>query len=190
MPMISFPSRRGRKPWLLATTSMAALLLGAAAPAQAGQKISGTTVAIVTNPAGQATTSIVITGSTVTGAVTNAGTITPGKAGLGLNGSTTVALFVQNSSVGGGVSNTGTINANGAKGFIGIEIVGTTVTGGIANIGTINATTTNQFAVGVQTDAASTITGDIVNKGDDHGQIGRRRQRPRYIRQRDGWRHQ
>ena len=62
---------------LLATTSVAALLL--AAPAQAGQTITNQTVATVTNPAGKATTSIVITGSTVTGAVTNAGTITPGK---------------------------------------------------------------------------------------------------------------
>ena len=66
---------------LLAGTSIAALLL--AAPAQAGQTITNQTVATVTNPAGNATTSIVITVSTVTGAVTNAGTISPGKPGGG-----------------------------------------------------------------------------------------------------------
>jgi hypothetical protein len=60
---------------LLAGTSIAALLL--AAPAKAGQTIT-TPQATVTNPAGQATTSIVINGTTVTGAVTNAGTISPG----------------------------------------------------------------------------------------------------------------
>ncbi len=79
-------------PALLATTSVAALLL--ATPAPAGQAITGQTVATVTNPAGHSTTSIVITGSTVTGAVTNAGTITPGK--VGVNGSVT-GLAVINS---------------------------------------------------------------------------------------------
>jgi fibronectin-binding autotransporter adhesin len=163
VPKSSLSPRRRRASFLLATTSIAALLLGAATPAQAGQAITNTTVATVTNPAGQATTSIVITGSTVSGAVANAGTITPGKAGLGLNGST-AALFVQNSSVGGGVSNTGTINANGAKLVVGIDIHGNIVAGGVSNTGTINVTT-NQAAEGVQIDAASTITGDIVNKG-------------------------
>jgi len=101
--------RLGLAPSLLATTSAAALLL--AAPVRAGQAITGQTVATVTNPAGHSTTSIVIIGSTVTGAVTNAGTIAPGKAGIN---NTTVALALLNSSVGGGVNNSGTITANGA----------------------------------------------------------------------------
>jgi fibronectin-binding autotransporter adhesin len=163
--MFSSSARRDRAPFLLATTSIAALLLGAATPAQAGQAVTNTTVATVTNPAGQATTSIVITGSTVTGAITNAGTIAPGKVGVDPNGST-AALLVENSSVGGGIANTGTIAVNGANQRpIGIDIVGSIVTGGLANRGTINATTTNLIAVGIQIDAASTITGDIVNKG-------------------------
>ena len=82
MPKISRASRPGRAsafmparysiparssmPALLATTSLAALLL--AAPAKAGQTITNQTVATVTNPAGNATTSIVINNSTVTGA--------------------------------------------------------------------------------------------------------------------------
>jgi hypothetical protein len=79
VPIFSSKPRRvlksGVAPALLATTSVAALLL--ATPARAGQAIT-TPQASVTNPAGHATTSIVITGTTVTGAVTNAGTITPG----------------------------------------------------------------------------------------------------------------
>ncbi len=81
------PSRHSRfTTSLLVTTSVAALLL--AAPAKAGQTITNQTVATVTNPAGNATTSIVITGSTVTGAVANAGTISPGT----LVGAGTAAL--------------------------------------------------------------------------------------------------
>ncbi|MBV9518450.1 MAG: hypothetical protein JO068_10045, partial [Hyphomicrobiales bacterium] len=83
MPVFSFDPiekrapRKALPPALLASTSLAALLL--AAPAQAGQTITNQTVATVTNPVNHSTTSIVITGSTVMGAVTNAGTITPGK---------------------------------------------------------------------------------------------------------------
>ena len=120
---------------LLAGTSIAALLL--AVPAKAGQTITNQTVATVTNPAGNATTSIVINGSTVTGAVTNAGTISPGT----LVGTNTAALAVTNSTIGGGITNTGTITANGANSNFGTGIVvtGSTVSGGITNGGTITA---------------------------------------------------
>jgi len=83
---------------LLASTCVAALLLGTA-PAKAGQVFT-TPQASVTNPAGQATTSIVITGTTVTGAVANAGTISPGT----LVGANTAALAVTNSTIGGGIT--------------------------------------------------------------------------------------
>ncbi|MBV8962169.1 MAG: hypothetical protein JOY97_03635, partial [Hyphomicrobiales bacterium] len=113
MPKLSPHARRlpalSLAPALLASTCVTALLLPA--PAKAGQTISNQTVMTVTNPAGQVTTSIVIIGSTVTGAVINAGTIAPGKAGVN---NTTVALAILNSSVGGGVNNSGTITANGA----------------------------------------------------------------------------
>jgi hypothetical protein len=122
---------------LLATTSLAALLLGA--PAHAGQSFTNTAVATVTNPAGQATTSIVITGSTVAGAVTNAGTIAPGKATP--NG-TTAALFVSNSTVGGGIVNSGTIDAVGGQIAAGILVTSGVISGGLTNTGSINATAT------------------------------------------------
>ena len=82
-PSRATPSR-GLAPSLLATTSLAALLLGGAPALAGGLSFDGQTQASVTNPANTTITSIVINNSTVTGAVTNAGTISPGKAGAGL----------------------------------------------------------------------------------------------------------
>jgi outer membrane autotransporter protein len=152
---------------LLATTSLAALLLGA--PAHAGQSFTNASVATVTNPAGQATTSIVITGSTVTGAVTNAGTIAPGKATP--NG-TTAALFVANSTVGGGIVNSGTIDAKGGQTAAGILISGGTVSGGITNTGSINATGTlpgNAVNPGLQANGLNLVTGGVFTGAIDNG---------------------
>ena len=128
--------------------------------------ITNQTVATVTNPAGNATTSIVITGSTVTGAVTNAGTITPGKPG-GLSGFATAgdirdeqhdrrwhcqyghdqrewrtvmsppSIFVNGSTVAGGITNAGTISAGQGSFGEGIFVIGSTISGGIANTGMI-----------------------------------------------------
>ncbi len=142
-------------PTLLASTCVAALLLGA--PARAGQTITNQTVATVTNPAGQVTTSIVITGSTVTGAVTNAGTIAPGKAGIN---ATTVALAINNSSVGGGVNNSGTIAVTGAQRAFAV-LIDSSISGGLVNSGTIDASA-GHTAVGIN---ANTIIGDVANSG-------------------------
>jgi len=148
---------------LLASTCVAALLLGAA-PAQAGQMIT-TPQASVTNPAGQATTSIVITGTTVTGAVANAGTISPGTT----VGTRTVALAVTNSTIGGGISNTGTINASGGNGNFATSIVltGSTVSGGITNAGTITASGASgaNGAIGILIQGNSTVSSGIANTG-------------------------
>ncbi len=115
MTKFSRASRPGRgpafKPALLATTSAAALLLGSVM-AQAGQTITANTSSV--SNAG-VTTSIVITNSTVTGVVTNTGTITPGTTANGGGGVTVTALAVINSSIGGGITNSGTINASGGN---------------------------------------------------------------------------
>ena len=64
---------------LLATTSIAALLLGAAPVEAGGLSFSNNPmVPVVNNPVNTTITSIVINGSAVTGAMTNMGTITPG----------------------------------------------------------------------------------------------------------------
>jgi len=149
---------------LLASTCVTALLLGAA-PAQAGQNIT-TPQMSGTNPAGQATTSILITGTTVTGAVANAGTISPGTALV----TRTVALAVTNSTIGGGISNTGTINASGGNDHFATSIVLTssTVSGGITNGGTITTSDANvnrvNRAIGILI-GNSTVSGGIANTG-------------------------
>jgi fibronectin-binding autotransporter adhesin len=159
---------------LLATTSVAALLFavptGAIAGPGAGQTVNGQTVATVTNAAGQSITSIIIRNSTVTGAVTNAGTITPGRAVTALN---TAAIFVAQSSVGGGVLNTGTISSNiGINGTgefpFGIEIANTVLAkgaaaGALVNSGTITATG-RLSGVGVFL-LTNVISGDVSNTG-------------------------
>jgi hypothetical protein len=154
---------------LLATTSLAALLLGA--PAHAGQSFTNQSVATVTNPAGQATTSIVITGSTVTGAVTNAGTITPGKANP--NG-TTAAVFVANSTIGGGIVNSGTITAMGTQAAAGILVNDGAISGGITNTGAINATATlpgNAVKQTLQASGLSLVTGGVFTGAIDNSGI-------------------
>jgi len=140
MPILPVAYQRfafSRAPALLASTCVTALLLGA--PAQAGQTVVNMTVQTVNNPAGNNTTSIVINGSKVTGAVTNAGTITPGV----LIVNTAVALAIDNSNVGGGITNSGTINANvkNTINTVGIGIVSqvsNVIAGGISNSGAIN----------------------------------------------------
>ena len=166
MPMLPAASRRlapafSRAPALLASTCVTALLLGS--PTQAGQTVTPSTPQMtVSNAAGNKTTSIVITGTSVSGAVTNAGTITPGKANVGLG---TEAILVTNSTIGAGITNSGTINtvpannlgqgvgtvgngvsnaagasivATGGVNSFGVQIVGSTITNGVTNAGSIN----------------------------------------------------
>jgi hypothetical protein len=77
-------------PALLATTSVAALLLGAPLPAgAAGISVTGNANK-VDNPANTTVTSIVVNAANVSGAVTNEGTVKPGKA-VTVNGVTVTA---------------------------------------------------------------------------------------------------
>ena len=122
-------------PMLLASTSIAALLI--ALPARAGQTITNQTIPSVTNPAGQTTTSIIIINSTVTGAVTNAGTISPGKM---IGGGKTAAIGVASSTIGAGIMNTGAINVNGTGSAAAINVTNSSVAGGITNTGAITVT--------------------------------------------------
>ena len=147
-------------PALLATTSVAALLLGA--PAQAGQSVTATTVASVSNPAGHNTTSIIITGSTVTGAVTNAGSISPGKAGFSGNS----GIVLNASTAGGGVLNSGTIDLSGGTGtnLNGINIAFSSITGGVVNAGAITLTGGN-FNAGINVNVSDKVSGGAVTAG-------------------------
>jgi len=152
----SFVSRRGGAPSLLATTSVAALLLGNPLPASAGQSITNTTVSSVANPQGKSTTSIVISGSTITGAVSNAGTISAGMPSV---------LSIATSTVGGGISNSGTINSTG-NGARGVNIgPANSIFNGIANgqSGVISANGAGQVtALSIGQD---TVSGGVTNNG-------------------------
>jgi hypothetical protein len=86
--MAMFPAASRRRfapgvlgmPALLATTSVAALLMATPLPAHAaGISVTGN-AANVDNPANTTVTSIVVNAANVSGAVTNEGTVKPGKA--------------------------------------------------------------------------------------------------------------
>src|SRR4029077_7811449 len=142
--MAMFPAASRRRfapgisslPALLATTSVAALLLGTPLPAHAaGISGPGThcpappaeiaapgNAPNVDNPANTTVTSIVVNAANVTGAVTNEGTVKPGKA-VTVNGVTvTASVVVTNSTIGQGIANSGTITAS-AQGVTGIGIL-------------------------------------------------------------------
>jgi hypothetical protein len=156
-PADASPSRCLRASSLLATTSLAALLLGGAPALAGGLSFDGQTQASVTNPANTTVTSIVINNSTVTGAVTNAGTISPGKAGGGNGGATAALAVTNNSTIGGGIHNSGTINVSGSgfnvAGVFIIDVNGmvNTIAGGISNTGTISASGAH-FSKGLRRD--------------------------------------
>jgi uncharacterized protein with beta-barrel porin domain len=172
---------RGRA-GLLLSSSVAALLIGAGAPAAFAACTvdqTGGTVASVSN-ASPAANCINVLNATVTGNVVNtsAGVLTANGGSPPSN----TGITINNSSVGGAVSNAGTINANN----IGILVGGAmfapnffsptvilaspaTVSGGITNTGTIAA-----GSAGIWVQAADTFGGGIVNAaaGTIFGQVG------------------
>ena len=127
---------RNRFRALLASTSVAALLVGTGAPAAFAQcAISpGTNQSSVSNSA--AINCINITGITVTGDVTN--TITGTLTAAGASQPTRTGITINNASVGGAVINAGHITAStlGNGIFVTNDAI---VSGGISNNGAISA---------------------------------------------------
>ena len=156
---------RGRLGGLLASTSVAALLIGGGAPAAFANCQLG--------PAGnQASVSnsgtincINIEGITVTGDVTNTGTgiiNATGPFSLSRNG-----IIIQYASVGGAVVNAGQITASGYGNGIFVTS-NATVSGGINNSGTITAALGNGILIGSTSTLSVTISsfgGGITNSG-------------------------
>lgn len=99
---------------------------------------------------------VVASGSTVSGGISNSGTISGG----------TAAIYVDQSTVSGGITNSGTLTA----GRWGIELQGAAVVSGgdVVNSGLIQADTNAAINI-VQT---STIAGSITNTGTLHGATG------------------
>src|SRR5215831_1858807 len=138
---------RARLRPLLASTSLAALLIGAATPAafavDCSAPVTGN-VPDVTNTMPNPSCSI--TSATVTNNVTNTSTISPGPVGLTIN----------TSSIGGAVVNAGQIS-----GIRAIDLISATVSGGLTNSGTITSTGSNQNGINVQ----DSVLGGISNSG-------------------------
>ena len=152
--------RSGR--WrLLASSSMAALLVGGGVPAAvAGTctiNITSGTQASVSNSA--AINCIYVNNATVTGNVTNTGGGVINATGSGIP--TRTGITIDSSTIGGTVSNSGTINANAS----GILIWNNaTVSGGVTNSGTISAAATT-VAQGIRVVDVATFGGGISNSG-------------------------
>ncbi len=153
-------SRRARFGVLLASSSVAALLVGSGAPAAFAQcAISpGTNQSSVSNSA--AINCININGITVTGNVTNTG---PPNSGVitatGTSAPTRTGITINNASVGGAIVNAGQITSStSGKGIFVTN--NATVSGGISNSGTISAGRTGIFV-----DNVSTFSGGISNSG-------------------------
>jgi hypothetical protein len=113
---------------LLATGSAAALIAGSSGPALAA--CSNIVTPPFTNPSGPPVSCVIVSGSSVSGGVTNSGTISPG-------GPTGILITV--STFNGGVANSGTISAsqNGIL-LADVAVFGSTG-GGTTNSGTITA---------------------------------------------------
>ena len=155
---------RGRLCGLLASSSVAALLIGGGAPAAFAscQNTPGSSQASVSNSG--AINCIRIDGIAVTGNVTNTdtGTLTATGPSLQSNG-----IVILNASVGGAIVNAGQITAAGYGN--GIFVTNhATVSGGISNSGTIRATFGNGVLIGSTSTISVTISsfgGGITNSG-------------------------
>ena len=151
------PRARGpRLHLLLATSSVAALLVGGGVPAALAGSCAIQPVTNQSSVSDSASINCInISGVTVTGNVTNTGTgvitATGGAA------PTRTGILVAGGSIGGTISNAGTINAAN----YGIQAQGNAaISGGIANSGTISA-----FASAVVVQNTSSFAGGIVNSG-------------------------
>jgi outer membrane autotransporter protein len=161
---------RGRLRLLLASSSVAAMLVGGGAPAAFAACVTPVgNQASVTNSS--PITCLDISGITVTGAVTNTsgGVITPS----GTSVPTRTGITINNASVGGVVSNAGTISASGSGNAISVTN-NTTLESGIIDSGTILSSNHGIFIGGGSTVTKGgtairitghTFTGGISNAG-------------------------
>jgi outer membrane autotransporter protein len=143
--------RRPRIALLLATSSAAALIVGGCASARAAC-VAVSSGPGFTNPAGPAVSCISVNGATVTGSVTNAGTITPGSpTGISITGNSTIT---------GAVVSSGAVSIAGSNG---IAVKGALVLGGITNSGTISGL--GSGTAGILVRDVATFAGGVSNNG-------------------------
>ena len=163
-PMRGRPLRSGALCLLLASSSVAALLIGGGtrpAVAACSNVVGPGAVASYTNPTGTTIPCVTFSGATVSGNVVNAGTITPG-ASNGITFSSSGGTVP--STIHGSVSNSGTISVGGTGIF---SNAGQFLLGGITNTGTISGGNN-----GIEVVPASTFAGGITNTGSIKGGFG------------------
>ncbi|MBV9976038.1 MAG: hypothetical protein JO105_11650, partial [Hyphomicrobiales bacterium] len=169
MPILYAAPRRfapgfSRAPALLASTCVTALLLGALVEAKnitvSGNPAAGAQI----NPAGSSITKITITNSTVTGGVTNNGTIK--------NSQPTTAIKIISSTINGGITNAGTIMVNGNTNgpvlgidfFANSKVIGGTAAG-ISNSGMLTVTSAKGPSFGIAVSTTSAVIGGSNSAG-------------------------
>ncbi|MBW0003533.1 MAG: autotransporter domain-containing protein [Hyphomicrobiales bacterium] len=162
MPMSASASPRRFAPALLASTCVAALLLGAPAKAKNISVSGNPNAPAQINQAGSSITKITITNSTVTGGVANNGTIK--------NSQPTTAIGISGSTINGGVTNAGTITVTGSNNTFGInpfrvsKVIGGTAVG-ISNSGMLTVTSATGTSFGIAISGTSTVIGGSNSAG-------------------------
>ena len=166
---------------MLASGSIIAFILGGSSTSAFADSCAITrtgpgTAATVSNPSGTTVNCINVQSNfTVTGTVSNAGTINAN----GTSAPTENGITVDNSSVGGGISNSGAITAANAGITIGTNQFvanNANLSGGITNSGTISVTggvtDINIPAAGIQIINVTSASGTISNSGMIMGSAG------------------
>src|SRR5579875_1874978 len=149
---------------LLATTSVAALLVGGGAPSALAAACTNTIGAGFDNPSGHTLANVCVQNTSFTGNITNEGTISP--SGIAFQNGTLGGSVQSTGVVAGGIALDGSskIVAAGIGTKTGISVNFSNFSGGISNGGTISVAGT-AAAVGVHVSGVPTFTGDIMNSG-------------------------
>jgi uncharacterized protein YhjY with autotransporter beta-barrel domain len=152
----SIRAGRNRLRLLLASSSVAALLVGGGTPAAFAACVNGAGSGSGYDHATGTVACIQVKNTSFTGNITNEGTIRP--SGIGFINGTMSGSILSTGVINGGISIDGTSKIVSTG--IAIKTTGSTFTSGIANAGTISAHYSD-----ILVESASTFTGSISNSG-------------------------
>ena len=152
---------RSRVSLLLASSSVAALLVGAGTPAALAAPCTNQITASFDNPAATTVANVCVKNTSFSGNITNEGTISP--SGITFQ-SGTISGFIQSSGViNGGISLDSTSKIT--SGATDILLKGPSFNGGIANSGTLSTTGNSGIEIGNKAAVITTFGGGITNFG-------------------------
>jgi uncharacterized protein with beta-barrel porin domain len=147
--------RDGRLGRLLASSSVAALLIGGGAPAAFAACANGAGAGSgFDNPAAHTTACVTVANTSFTGNITNEGTISPG--GIAFTNGTMTGSIQSTGNIAGGISLDS--HSTIANNITAISITGAIFAGGIQNNGQISSS----IGAGINI-ASTTFVGDVVN---------------------------